>query len=74
MGRVHFSDIFANNFDDFWNNSTKFSEILAMRKIHFLLNSRTSLCNLAVISIQTGFHEETLNLTLVYLFIYANFL
>jgi len=28
---------------------------------------------LAVISIQTGFQEERLNLTLIYLFIYANF-
>ena len=28
-------DIVANNFGDFWNNSTKFGEMLDMRKIHF---------------------------------------
>ena len=33
--RFGLGDIFANNFGDFWNNSTKIGEILYMSKIHF---------------------------------------
>jgi len=35
MGRIYFGDIFANNFGDFWNNSTEFGELLDISKIHF---------------------------------------
>jgi len=28
MGRIYFCDILANNFCDFWINSTKFDDIL----------------------------------------------
>jgi len=36
MGRIYFGDIFTNNFGDFWNNSTKFGEILDISKYIFL--------------------------------------
>jgi len=41
MGRI--GDIFANNFGDFSNNSTKFGEVLDVRKMHFIVNSRALL-------------------------------
>ena len=31
---MYLGDIFMHNFADFWNNSTKFGEILDMGKIH----------------------------------------
>jgi len=35
MRRIYFDDIFANNFGELGNNSTKFSDILDISKIHF---------------------------------------
>jgi len=35
MERIHFGNIYANNFDSFWNNSTKLGDILDMSKKHF---------------------------------------
>ena len=74
MGKIYFGDIFAKNFGDFCNNSTKYGEILDMSKIHFPTKfSGSSIYNLAVISIPTGFQEDRLTLTFIYLFIFENF-
>jgi len=52
MGRIYFGNIFANHFGDFWNNSTKFGELLDMSKRHVPSKFySSSIHNLAVISI-----------------------
>jgi len=49
---MYFDDIFANNFGDFWNNSTKFGEVLDISNIHFPTKFwSSSMYNLALFSI-----------------------